>query len=89
MDGFAVIAADLAEAAPASPRTLKVVADIPAGASPDVTLAPGQAARIMTGAPMPKGADAVIPVEETDFHDRTPGTPAPKTVTCLQSPESR
>ena len=37
MDGFAVIAADLADAAPASPRTLNVVADIPAGTSPDVT----------------------------------------------------
>ena len=80
MDGFAVIAADLANAGPASPRTLNVVADIPAGTSPDVTLVPGQTARIMTGAPMPKGADAVIPVEETDFHDRAPGTPAPKTV---------
>ena len=80
MDGFAVIAADLVQAAPASPRTLEVVADIPAGTSPSVILAPGQAARIMTGAPMPEGADAVIPVEETDFQDRTPGTPAPKTV---------
>ena len=80
MDGFAVTTADLADASPASPRTLNVVADIPAGTSPDVTLTPGQAARIMTGAPMPKGADAVIPVEETDFHDRSPGTPAPKNV---------
>jgi molybdopterin molybdotransferase len=85
MDGFAVIASDLADAAPASPRTLQVVADIPAGANPDVSLNPGQAARIMTGAPMPKGADAVIPVEETDFHNRIPGTPAPKTVTAYKS----
>jgi len=80
MDGFAVIAADLADAASSSPRSLSVVADIPAGTSPDVTLAPGQVARIMTGAPMPAGADAVIPVEETDFQERSPGTPAPKTV---------
>ncbi|MGB7873526.1 MAG: gephyrin-like molybdotransferase Glp [Anaerolineales bacterium] len=85
MDGFAVIASDLANVAPASPRTLKVVADIPAGSSPDVTLVPGQAARIMTGAPMPKGADAVIPVEETDFHDRSPGTSAPEAVTVYKS----
>jgi molybdopterin molybdotransferase len=62
-----------------------VVADIPAGTSPDVTLVPGQAARIMTGAPTPEGADAVIPVEETDFHDRSPGTPAPKTVAVYKS----
>ncbi len=85
MDGFAVIASDLVDAGPASPRTLKVVADIPAGTSPNVTLAPGQAARIMTGAPLPKGADAVIPVEETDFHERAPGTPAPKTVAIYKA----
>jgi molybdopterin molybdotransferase len=85
MDGFAVIASDLVDAKPASPRTLKVVADIPAGTSPDVTLSPGQAARIMTGAPLPKGADAVIPVEETDFHERAPGTPAPKSVAIYKS----
>ena len=85
MDGFAVIASDLAKAATASPRTLNVVADIPAGTNPDVTLTPGQAARIMTGAPMPKGADAVIPVEETDFQDRSPGTLAPKIVAIYKS----
>jgi molybdopterin molybdotransferase len=85
MDGFAVIASDLGSANPASPRTLEVVADIPAGTSPDVTLLPGQAARIMTGAPIPAGANAVIPVEETDFDQRTPGTPAPKTVTVYKS----
>lgn len=85
MDGFAVIALDLAGAAPDSPRTLEVVADIPAGTSPDVTLVSGQAARIMTGAPMPAGADAVIPVEETDFDQRAPGTPAPKTVSVYKS----
>ena len=85
MDGFAVIAADLADAAPASPRTLNVVTDIPAGTSPDVTLVRSQAARIMTGAPMPDGADAVIPVEDTDFQNRSPGVHAPKTVTIYKS----
>jgi molybdopterin molybdotransferase len=88
MDGFAVLASDLVDASPASPRTLDVVADIPAGTSPEATVAPGQTARIMTGAPMPQGADAVIPVEETDFQDRTPGTPAPKKVTVYKSLES-
>jgi molybdopterin molybdotransferase len=88
MDGFAVIASDLTGAAPASPRTLEVVADIPAGTSPDLTLSPGQAARIMTGAPMPDGADAVVPVEETDFDQRAPGSPAPKTVTVNASVKS-
>ncbi len=80
MDGFAVRAADTANATPASRMTLLVVADIPAGSTPKTSLAPGQAARIMTGAQMPKGADAVIPVEDTDFNDRSPGTPAPKSV---------
>jgi molybdopterin molybdotransferase len=67
MDGFALRAADVTEAAPGSPRSLRVVADIPAGASPTILLGPGQAARIMTGAHMPEGADAVVPVEDTDF----------------------
>ncbi|GAB4458225.1 MAG: molybdopterin molybdotransferase MoeA [Anaerolineales bacterium] len=77
MDGFALRAADTAGASPASRVTLHVVADIPAGSTPTISLAPGQAARIMTGAPLPAGADAVIPVEDTDFHDRSPGTAIP------------
>lgn len=80
MDGFAVRAADTSTAAPASRVTLSVVADIPAGSTPTISLAPGQAARIMTGAHMPAGADAVIPVEDTDFHDRSSGTSAPATI---------
>ncbi|MBD0861583.1 molybdopterin molybdotransferase MoeA [Gordonia sp. zg691] len=66
MDGFAVRAADLADATEATPVTLPVAADIPAGRTDDLTLAPGTAHRIMTGAPMPTGADAVVPVELTD-----------------------
>ena len=80
VDGFAVKAHDLADATAASPRTLRVVADIPAGFTSDVSIAHGQAARIMTGAPLPKGADAVIMVEDTDFNNREAGTPAPKEV---------
>jgi molybdopterin molybdotransferase len=80
MDGFALRAADTADVAPGSSVTLRVVTDIPAGTTPTTSLAPGQAARIMTGAQMPEGADAVVPVEDTDFHDRSPGTPAPETV---------
>jgi len=80
MDGFAIQASDTSDATSASNVTLQVVADIPAGSNPTISLAQGQAARIMTGAQMPKGADAVIPVEDTDFNDRSPGTPAPNTV---------
>ncbi len=85
MDGFAVRAADTSRAAPASSVTLRVVADIPAGSTPTVSIAPGEAARIMTGAQMPEGADAVIPVEDTDFNDRSAGTVAPKNVTISKS----
>ena len=67
MDGFAIRVADVLDATAASPRSLRVVADIPAGLSPTISLAPGEAARIMTGAQIPNGADAVIPVEDTDF----------------------
>ena len=80
MDGFAIRATDVTDAASASPRTLRVVADIPAGVSPTISLAQGEAARIMTGAQLPKGADAVVPVEDTDFSDREAGSPAPTTV---------
>ena len=80
MDGFAIQAADTSNAAPGSRVTLRVVADIPAGSTPTTSIAAGQAARIMTGAQMPEGADAVIPVEDTDFNERSPGTPPPQTV---------
>jgi molybdopterin molybdotransferase len=77
MDGFAIRSQDAS-----APRvTLAVVADIAAGASLTSSLAAGEAARIMTGAPLPLGADAVIPVEETDFSERGAGISAPKTVT--------
>ena len=62
MDGYAVRAADVARA----PVELEVVGEIPAGAVPEFRVEPGQAARIMTGAPLPAGADAVQMVERTD-----------------------
>ncbi|RPJ03142.1 MAG: molybdopterin molybdenumtransferase MoeA, partial [Chloroflexi bacterium] len=66
MDGYAVRAADSTSAVPDSPIQLAVTMDIPAGTVPDGVVGPMQAARIMTGAPLPAGADAVIPVEQTD-----------------------
>lgn len=66
MDGFAVRAADLASASPEHPVTLDVVADIPAGSWWDGRVGPGQVARIMTGAPVPSGADTVVMVELTE-----------------------
>jgi molybdopterin molybdotransferase len=62
MDGFALRAADVA----AAPVALEVVGEVRAGQWPDLTIRPGQAARIMTGAPVPSGADAVQQVEKTE-----------------------
>lgn len=66
MDGYAVRAADVAEASADQPVKLPVAEDIPAGRTDALTLAPGTAHRIMTGAPVPSGADAIVPVEVTD-----------------------
>lgn len=66
MDGYAISMADIVGASTEQPVILPVCADIPAGRVDVVQLAPGAAARIMTGAPVPLGADAVIPVEKTD-----------------------
>lgn len=66
MDGFAVQAEDVAGASQDAPVRLTVVGEVPAGAFSDQQLGPGQAIRIMTGAPLPAGADAVVQVELTD-----------------------
>ena len=66
MDGYAVRSADVADATSDSPVELPVTADIPAGTTTLEPLTPGTAQRIMTGAPMPPGADAVVQVEHTD-----------------------
>lgn len=66
MDGYAVRAAEVAGASEDTPVVLPVGADIPAGRTDVPPLEPGTAHRIMTGAPMPDGADAVVPVERTD-----------------------
>ena len=88
MDGFALRAENVTGAAPASPRRLRVVTDIPAGSFPTIDIAPGEAARIMTGAPMPEGADAVVPVEDTDFDHRDAGTQAPEYVAVQKAVRS-
>ncbi len=66
MDGYAVRYADIAAATSGTPVRLTVVDDIRAGQMPQVKVMPGKAARIMTGAPVPAGADTVIRVEDTD-----------------------
>jgi molybdopterin molybdotransferase len=66
MDGYAVVADDIAGAGEEEPVMLPVAEDIPAGRTDPLTLKPGTAHRIMTGAPLPSGATAVVPVEVTD-----------------------
>jgi molybdopterin molybdotransferase len=66
MDGYAVLAADVAGASAERPAVLEVTGEIPAGDTAAHTIEPGTCMRIMTGAPMPDGADAVIQVEHTD-----------------------
>ncbi len=66
MDGYAVRCADVAGASTETPIQLKVLVDLPAGSDARPTLVPGTVARIMTGAVVPAGADAVVPVEHTD-----------------------
>jgi len=69
MDGFAVIASDVGNADPAAPALLDPVGRILAGQVGDGTLLPGQCIEIATGAQLPPGADAVVPVEMTEERD--------------------
>jgi molybdopterin molybdotransferase len=66
MDGYAVRAEDTEGATPERPVVLPVAEDIPAGRIDQLTLHPGTAHRIMTGAPVPAGATGIVPVENTD-----------------------
>ncbi len=70
MDGYALRYGDVSAATPENPIELRVVETIAAGAYPRVTITEGSAARIMTGAPLPAGADTVVPFEETDETSR-------------------
>lgn len=71
MDGYAVRAADTEGASPDAPVPLRVVGELPAGSAPSMPVGPGQAVRIMTGAPVPEGADAIAIVERTEAEDDT------------------
>jgi len=71
MDGYAVQAADTAAASEDHPVRLRVVGELAAGHAPTVAVGAGEAIRIMTGAPIPKGADTVVKVEETESSEGT------------------
>src|SRR5579875_907842 len=73
MDGYALIAADTAGASRERSAVLRVVGDRPGGRVPDTFLHRGEAIRIMTGAPMPPGADAIVRVEDTERGEAVQG----------------
>ncbi|MFN2164866.1 MAG: molybdopterin molybdotransferase MoeA, partial [Anaerolineae bacterium] len=70
MDGYAVRASDIASAMPEAPVRLRVIGSVAAGYVANAAVEPGTAIRIMTGAPLPAGADTVVPVEDTSDFDR-------------------
>ncbi len=73
MDGFAVRAADVTAATDAAPVSLPIAREIPAAPGEPGSLEPGTAIRIMTGAPVPDGADAIVPVEDTTVDSAAAG----------------
>ena len=85
MDGFALVAEDVATASAENPASLQVVGDVAAGKWPDFRIVNGEAARIMTGAPIPAGATAVVPVEGTDENWRGEVRPLPERVSVFRS----
>lgn len=70
-DGYAFIAGDTKEATENNPVTLKIIYELAAGSAPEQPVLHGQAVKILTGAPIPEGADAVVKYEETEFTDQT------------------
>lgn len=68
-DGYAMRASDTASASPDGPVTLRILEEIPAGSTPRSPITAGTAAKILTGAPIPEGADAVVMFEKTAFTD--------------------
>ena len=96
MDGYAVRAADVASATPGSPAELTVVGRAMIGHRPEATVGMGEAVQIATGAPIPSGADAVVPIENAELPDersrpavrggrRGAGTSGPRARTCRRA----
>src|SRR5262245_49418177 len=71
MDGFALRSEDVRDAVESSPVALRLVGEVFAGSAKLPKVGPGTAARIMTGGPLPPGADAVVPVEQTELSGET------------------
>ena len=76
-DGYALRAEDTAEASKEHPVTLTILEEVPAGSFPTKIVTQGTAVKILTGAPIPRGADVVVPFERTEFTDTTVTLSAP------------
>lgn len=87
VDGFALQAVDIASAGANDPVSLKVVADVPAGNVVETDISQGQTARIMTGAPIPNGANAIVMVEDTDASQQALGDSVPDMVKVFRAVE--
>jgi molybdopterin molybdotransferase len=85
MDGYALRARDTAGAQPVSPRLLRVLDTVAAGSISDKAVTPGTAIRIMTGAPIPKGADSVVRFEDTDEAARRRGGSISEIGICVEA----
>jgi molybdopterin molybdotransferase len=85
MDGYALQAEDTVGAAPGSLRLLRVIDTVAAGSISDKEVTTGTAIRIMTGAPIPKGADSVVRFEDTDEADRRAGGPITEIGICVEA----
>ena len=84
MDGFAVRAEDISQASKSNRILLKIIDDLPAGKTSAAIVGPGEAVRIMTGASLPEGADAVVPVEFTNISFETGSMKIPGQIEVLQ-----
>lgn len=88
MDGFAIRSTDAEKAVFDAPVKLKVVDDIPAGYTSDYVIKKGEAARIMTGAPLPVGADAIVPIENTNLFSQVNVSQLPEDILIFRSVEA-
>jgi molybdopterin molybdotransferase len=88
MDGFAILSDDVVSASTQNPIKLKIIEDIAAGSFPTKYINSGHSSRIMTGALMPDGSDAVVPVEFTNFSDRYSQQELPDTILVYQTVKS-
>jgi molybdopterin molybdotransferase len=89
MDGYALQAKDTAGAQEGSPRLLRVIDAVAAGAISDKEVVQGTAIRIMTGAPIPKGADSVVRFEDTNETTRRRGGPIAEIGICVAAQEGQ